>query len=128
AASGAVAYLVLPPAHAALAGGSIACMAALVCRWRGFRGVLVAAAVAGVVAAGVMTAAGQAAHHYPTGDGWPTHFETAGSWAYVGVLALAADAIAGIARGEGRLRLRGGGPGAARRPRRRGSRRRPPPS
>lgn len=128
AASGAVAYLVLPPAHAALAGGSIACMAALVCRWRGFRGVLVAAAVAGVVAAGVMTAAGQAAHHYPTGDGWPTHFETAGSWAYVGVLALAADAIAGIARGEGRLRLRGGGPGAARRPRLRGSRRRPPPS
>ncbi len=54
------------------------------------------AAVGGVAAAGIYTAAHQASVHAPTNGSWPLYFGTASTLAWAGVVFLGADGLAGV--------------------------------
>jgi arabinofuranan 3-O-arabinosyltransferase len=76
-----------------LAAGAATGIVLLVPRLRALLGL---AAVAGVVAAGVYTAAHQAAVHAPVNGSWPLYFGTASQLAWVGVVFLGADAVVDV--------------------------------
>jgi hypothetical protein len=82
-----------------VAAGAATGLACLVPRLRAVLGLV---AVAGVVAAGVYTAAHQAAVHAPVNGSWPLYFGTASKLAWVGVVFLGADAVVGIILGRRR--------------------------
>jgi hypothetical protein len=83
------------------------------------RAVLALGSVGLLVAVDVMVTGGQGAARYPAEFGWPTHFETAGTLAWLAVVGLAADAV--VQEVRGRRRRPAPGPGHRRiRRRRRG--------
>ena len=57
------------------------------------RAVLAVGAVGLVVAVDRLVAGGQSTFHYTAQFGWPNHFETAGTVAWLAVMALGADAL-----------------------------------
>jgi len=87
--AGAVTALVVAPA----AGAPVAAAAALALGLAYGRGVLAAGTVGLVVAVDVVVTRGQALFGYPAEFGWPTHFERAGTLAWMAVAGLAADAL-----------------------------------
>jgi hypothetical protein len=90
--------LILPPvaaAPAALGIGVLAALAALLGWPRRLLGLLGFGLFA---AAGAVTAYGQQTQRYLASAGWTHHFETAGALAFVGIMALVADAMVELVR------------------------------
>jgi len=83
-----VAAAVSPAAGVALGAATVPAL-----WWRRGRLVLSATAVAAVVALDVVVTRGQALWRWPAQFNWPTHFESAGTLAWIAVAALAADAV-----------------------------------
>ncbi|HLN05080.1 MAG TPA: alpha-(1-_3)-arabinofuranosyltransferase family protein [Acidimicrobiales bacterium] len=95
---GAVALAVLPPPWASPIAAVTAVATLCALRWSAARSLLSLSAIGCFAAAGAVTVFDQIRHHYPPGASWPHNFETAGVLAFVGVVALATDAIVEVVR------------------------------
>jgi hypothetical protein len=96
--AGAVAaFVVKPDAGVPVA---VAALIALVVPYG--RTVLAVAAIGLLVVVDEMVTAGQSKFHYLAEFGWPNHFETAGTIAWLAVMALGADAVVELVRARRR--------------------------